>query len=769
MRFLYFFVSSGLLIGLVLLIRALFYKKLAPGVIYALWLVPLLRLLIPFGAWELPVFGTAANILNAPYAVFTEWEQKETFPAAVSLDSENENPITQTQDAGVSKGAKVYDAVDSRTEGLLQEQADSVEALQKSDKNSDTRLYGRILQGIWLAGSILLGCYVIYRNYQLSKRADSLETISNAGGLPVSVGSQVKVPCLTGFVHPRILMPDEIFKDQQLYERALRHELAHYRHKDHIWTAVKIMMCVIYWWHPLVWLAAMCMEEDAELACDARVLKGKSAEERRAYGYAILGILQNAEKKSTILYGATSMSGNQKSIKRRIKEISSEGTSTKKRVMLPVALVLVLALVFGCGIPTAKSWIKIGEWYEEQNEEYDVLETECEFALQDNIKSRLFYYEVYEYGQLTNRKIMTYEDLEDSRREALKLRRENSAEDCTLAFEHGSVMIECEMEIPKAPRERGEGSELWNDGKELLVYPKDDLVLMADFYPEEDENVTVHSCGELTSLSEEELSETLKDNYLTVLVRMVLSDVPGEQLYDTQVQRGYPVIGEINDGRTLAEYWAAAFRDRNAEGLKQVASEDCLKQLIAEGLMEEDASYFGWSSPWPWLTEQPYQILESDDSGAEIMYYAAVSTPHVDIWRETLKFEEVNGKLLVVSENLHIFDRIDNAGDFYLAYPEGKITETMMDYASNGLGEALNKNALETPDIWDYQVLFEPQQAAAYLLNLSTDAESVSYSLEDSAGSTTVQIEFLNNEVIEDVVEVTMWQPYGTDGIWIPK
>ena len=40
MRFLYFFISSGLLIGLVLLDRTKFRKKLAPGVIYTMWLIP---------------------------------------------------------------------------------------------------------------------------------------------------------------------------------------------------------------------------------------------------------------------------------------------------------------------------------------------------------------------------------------------------------------------------------------------------------------------------------------------------------------------------------------------------------------------------------------------------------------------------------------------------------------------------------------------------------------------------------------------------------
>ena len=118
-----------------------------------------------------------------------------------------------------------------------------------------------------------------------------------------------------------------------LYESILQHEITHFKQKDHIWTSIKIFLCIIYWWNPFVWVASIYAGEDAELSCDARVLKGKSKEERKAYGYALLQLLENTQKNRKIMYAATSMSGSRKSMKRRIEEIANE-TKTGKTFLI---------------------------------------------------------------------------------------------------------------------------------------------------------------------------------------------------------------------------------------------------------------------------------------------------------------------------------------------------------------------------------------------------------------------------------------------------
>ena len=203
--------------------------------------------------------------------------------------------------------------------------------------------------------------------------------------------------------------------------------------------------------------------------------------------------------------------------------------------------------------------------------------------------------------------------------------------------------------------------------------------------------------------------------------------------------------------------------------MASMATAETCQLMIEQELMEENYKSFGFSSPWPMFTDPRYQIVSCDESGAEILYYATDSTPHIAVWKEELGFSQDNGELLVSYWKLEWYDSIGSAEDFYAAYPSGEIAGTVMDYNTNGLGEALNKNAKENPNSSVYQALFDVEQAAAVLLNISTEEGLVSYSVEDTGGAATVQIHFQKDGGMEDVIEVAMWQPYGEDGIWIPK
>lgn len=91
-----------------------------------------------------------------------------------------------------------------------------------------------------------------------------------------------------------------------------------------------------------------------------------------------------------------------------------------------------------------------------------------------------------------------------------------------------------------------------------------------------------------------------------------------------------------------------------------------------------------------------------------------------------------------------------------------------MDYDTNGLGQILNKNALLSSSE-AYKQLFDARTAALDLLNISRSFELEYYDVEETEDGTTVAIPFLNRDGSVDRVTVTMWQPYGKDGIWIPK
>ena len=156
--------------------------------------------------------------------------------------------------------------------------------------------------------------------------------------IPVWLVPGLPSPCLAGLFRPEIYLTPEAAADPATLGFVLRHELAHFRAKDQLWSLVRLVCQCVYWFDPFVWLAAALARRDCELACDARVLRGLDGESRAAYGRALLGLVTAKPGGGQLLSGATTMQLGKKSLKERITLIA------KKPKMAAYTLVFVLLL-----------------------------------------------------------------------------------------------------------------------------------------------------------------------------------------------------------------------------------------------------------------------------------------------------------------------------------------------------------------------------------------------------------------------------------------
>lgn len=592
MRMIYFIVTSSSLILLILFIRRLFRKKLSPSVLYALWLIPYLRLLVPFGFVEVPMFGVAAEFLNRPFYVTDNSEIEYEKNEFDKMDVYSEYVLDENSNTN-HNGTKVYDSV-SETNKTVKEEVDlpGIDPVEKADESKGAA--NDIVLTIWFLGVSTIGVYVIIQNRKLWKETNTLDVVGQIEGIDIRLSHEVKTPCLVGIRNPRILITKETYENTRLYEYAVRHELAHFHQKDHLWNAGRVAMCAFYWWNPLVWYVTKCAAEDAELACDARVLEDTSIEDRKNYGFALMELLEYAQNEKQNLRFTTSVSGSRNSMKRRIQEISNK-TITRKYVLFPATLILVLLMAAGCVYPSNKSYIKTSNWTTGKPEVQDFAEAKYKYSLQDEFQSMLFYYESYEYGELVERSILSYGEVEKYS-DTLLLRTENYTDEEKEYFIFEMNGIEISIPIPYVDKEIEYAISSIICEKDLLeIEAGDDLILMAKYPEKGSVFANTYDCRILETYDDEELREVLNNNTVS-FVRLVLSDLPAEKLCEQMEEKQFPVENkeELTHNYSIQEIESLFLNhaESDLELLECVSAYDFLYDCVGVVLYTEKDSEF---------------------------------------------------------------------------------------------------------------------------------------------------------------------------------
>jgi bla regulator protein blaR1 len=141
------------------------------------------------------------------------------------------------------------------------------------------------LFGTWFAGAALLSVYLVGLQRAYLK---SLGTLAESRGvLRAEISSGC--PALVGVFRPKVILPVDFEMRYTSQEQLLilAHEQVHVRRRDTLWNALVALLRCLFWFNPLVHLAASLVRVDQELACDAAVVERHPAA-RRTYAGAML-------------------------------------------------------------------------------------------------------------------------------------------------------------------------------------------------------------------------------------------------------------------------------------------------------------------------------------------------------------------------------------------------------------------------------------------------------------------------------------------------
>lgn len=318
--------TSTVLTALVILMRYILRGRIGLRLQYGLWLLVLVRLLLPVSFGTSPI--SAANGAERLQQARTDWVHM-----AADAVADRENMAVEWE---------IYDMQPTDME------ADpSASPTQNTPQQPGSSLIERLWSAstVWVVGAVGMGLWFLGTNLRFARRLRRSRQPLTVGGcpLPVYETAAVETPCLLGLLRPAVYLTPEAAADGTTLRYAVAHEVTHYRHKDHIWAVLRCAALALHWYNPLVWWAAILSRRDGELACDEATVAHLGEDQRAAYGRILIAM--SCEKTARLLVTATTMTDGAEGLKERIRLLAKRPRTT---VGIALVVVLLAAVAVGC-------------------------------------------------------------------------------------------------------------------------------------------------------------------------------------------------------------------------------------------------------------------------------------------------------------------------------------------------------------------------------------------------------------------------------------
>jgi bla regulator protein BlaR1 len=312
---------------LILIIKTMLRNRINPKLHYIIWLVLVLKLVIPFGP------GSIISLFN-------------TVPQ-----------VSQNIDFSHD-----YETYHKSVESFRLDNPEIPFGMQVKDTTLSIAALGeKVLPYLWVIGAAAMLGWLLYTNFSLYKKIGKTSTaipqrlysilekckkqFDISMDIPIVIQKIIKTPAIFGIIKPRILVsPDILNLSEKDISYIFLHELAHYQRKDTAANYILLALQTIHWFNPIIWFCFKKIRQDMEVAADEKVLGLLEGKEQKEYGKALLLLLErcSAAKLAPRLIG---MVDDKKNIERRIRMIKMAEFFKSKRKMAVLTGILCVTLL----------------------------------------------------------------------------------------------------------------------------------------------------------------------------------------------------------------------------------------------------------------------------------------------------------------------------------------------------------------------------------------------------------------------------------------
>ncbi|TPV46018.1 M56 family metallopeptidase [Bacillus dicomae] len=326
---------ASILVGFILCIKILFRNKLTPRWQYMLWIVLMIRLLLPWSP-------------DSSYSIYSLLSYRSSVSEVIPKNMPSTESIVN-----IESNRKVE--LESNSETVTKNSEPEVKV--GAEQQTTLSLY-KIALYVWLAGVIVLVAVTFITNRRLysyiKKQPDITDeqvvTVFNRCKqsmemkkvVSLRLAGKIASPTVFSFFRPKVLLSKKHMKvlNEQQLQYVFYHELAHIKRNDVAVNWIMYSLILLNWFNPILWYAYFCMREDQELACDAYALTFIDKEEQIAYGHTIITLLEHYSYQAPSL---ASLSRNKRTLKRRIVMIKKFQKKSYRLSLLGVIVIVAIA------------------------------------------------------------------------------------------------------------------------------------------------------------------------------------------------------------------------------------------------------------------------------------------------------------------------------------------------------------------------------------------------------------------------------------------
>ncbi|MHB1151628.1 MAG: M56 family metallopeptidase [Eubacteriales bacterium] len=240
----------GTVAGLIVLILSRI-KSIPRLIIKPLWLIPFIRLWVPFG------FGSKYSFMNLIYKI--------TAGKAVVYGSAGDLPELTMMNS-ITAAESYYPIV------------------YKSQMLENVFMVASVVWGVIFASALIASVFLYHMTKTEIKDAEHYRD-------DIYFSHKITSPAVYGVIKPKIILPNNITEKDMDY--VLLHERVHINKGDNFWRVVAVITACLHWFNPFVWFFLKCFLSDMELSCDTKVLKICGDAKKKEYASALLNCGQN--------------------------------------------------------------------------------------------------------------------------------------------------------------------------------------------------------------------------------------------------------------------------------------------------------------------------------------------------------------------------------------------------------------------------------------------------------------------------------------------